>query len=33
MQIFAERESSGDWTDPPEIVTFDLPPWYARQSA
>lgn len=28
--IYAERESSGQWEDDPEIVAFDLPGWYGR---
>lgn len=29
---FAERESTGRWTDPPTVVTFPVPVWYGRQS-
>ena len=28
--IYAERQSSGQWTDDPQIATFHLPGWYGR---
>lgn len=30
---YAERQASGRWDPEPIIHTFDLPPWYGRQSA
>jgi hypothetical protein len=27
---FARRESSGEWSDPPQIVTIPVPAWYSR---
>ena len=28
--IYVERESAGQWSDPPEIVTLPVPGWYGR---